>query len=163
RKALLRGVKRGRGKPLEKPPFPKLNESSISEPAFPGVLMGTTKDGLRQAIPPRVHFEYEVQYSDSGKEVPFVVGVLPDLSGKPQEIIARISELDSDKFDAVLKSMKPHLSFDVSDKLSEKSEPVKLTFESLHDFDPAAIAQKIAPLKELLEVRRKLMRLAGRL
>jgi type VI secretion system protein ImpB len=116
--------------------------------------------------PPRVQIEYDVELYGSEKKVqiPFVMGVLTDLSGKPKpdEPLAPVDdreflEIDVDNFNDRLKAMKPHVAFDVPNQLTgEGNLKVDLTFESLDDFSPAAVARKVEGVKALLEARTQL-------
>jgi len=116
---------------------------------------------------PRVQIEYEVEtYGSERKiELPFVMGVMADLSGKPAEALAPVAdrkflEIDIDNFDARLKSMKPRVAFNVENTLTgEGNLGVELTFESMDDFSPAAVARKVDALSKLLEARTQLSNL----
>ncbi len=129
---------------------------------------------LERVRPPRVHVKYDVEVGDAieVKELPFVMGVLGDFTGQPQEPLARLRdrrfvEVTPDNFDSVLESMKPHLSFSVENKLSEDPNAgqlkVDLHFKSLDDFEPEQVARQVKPLRELLELRTKLGDLRGSL
>ena len=129
---------------------------------------------LEKVRPPRVHVAYDVEIGDAieTKELPFVMGVLADLSGQPTEPLARLKdrrfvEITPDNFDNVLESMKPHVSYSVENKLSEDSQAgqlkVDLNFKSLDDFEPEQVARQVKPLRELLELRTKLADLRGSL
>ena len=110
---------------------------------------------------PRVQIEYDVEIYGSEKKVqlPFVMGVLADLSGKSAEPPPAVGdrkllEIDVDNFDDRLKAMKPRASFRVPNTLTGEGElPVDITFESMDDFLPDAIARKVEPLRKLLEAR----------
>ncbi|MBL3528666.1 MAG: type VI secretion system contractile sheath small subunit [gamma proteobacterium endosymbiont of Lamellibrachia anaximandri] len=116
---------------------------------------------------PRVQIEYDVEVYGAEKKVqlPFVMGVMADLSGKPEEALPPISErkmleIDVDNFDERLKSMKPRAAFQVPNTLTgEGSLSVDLTFESMDDFSPAAVARKVGALNELLQARTQLANL----
>lgn len=116
---------------------------------------------------PRVQIEYDVELYGSEKKVqlPFVMGVLADLSGKPAEALPAVAdrkmlEIDVDNFDNRLKSMKPRVAFQVPNSLTgEGNLNVELTFESMDDFSPAAIAQKVDALNTLLQARTQLSNL----
>jgi type VI secretion system protein ImpB len=116
---------------------------------------------------PRVQIEYDVELYGSKKKVqlPFVMGVLSDLSGKPAEPLANIAErkftdVDVDNFDAFLKSQKPRVAFQVPNTLTgEGNINLDITFESMDDFSPAAIARKVDSLNKLLEARTQLANL----
>lgn len=116
---------------------------------------------------PRVQIEYDVELYGAEKKVqlPFVMGVMSDLAGKseePQPAIAdrKFMEIDVDNFDERLKSMKPRAAFSVPNTLTgEGNVAVDITFESMDDFSPAAIAAKVEPLKKLLDARTQLSNL----
>jgi type VI secretion system protein ImpB len=132
-----------------------------------------TQKKLERVRPPRVNISYDVETGGAieTKELPFLMGVLADLSGKPAEALPRVKdrkfvEVTPDNFDAVLKSMKPRVQFSVENKLQPDSGTkigVDITFESLDDFNPEAVAKKVGPLKELLDLRTKLADLRGSL
>lgn len=116
---------------------------------------------------PRVQIEYDVETYGSQKKVqlPFVVGVMSDLSGKPSEPLPAVAdrkmlEIDVDNFDDRLKSMKPRVAFTVPNTLTgEGNLAVDITFESMDDFSPAAVARKVEALNKLLEARTQLANL----
>jgi len=116
---------------------------------------------------PRVQIEYDVEIYGAEKTVqlPFVMGVFSDLSGKPVEPLAPVAErklleIDVDNFDERLKSMKPRVAVQVPNTLTgEGNMAVDITFETMDDFTPAAIARKIEPLRKLLEARSQLSNL----
>jgi type VI secretion system protein ImpB len=129
---------------------------------------------LERVRPPRVHISYDVEVGNAIelKELPFVMGVLGDFTGQPEEPLARLKdrkfvEITLDNFDNVLASMKPHLAYFVENKLSEDPDAgrigVNLRFKSMDDFEPEAVARQIKPLNELLELRTKLSDLRGSL
>jgi type VI secretion system protein ImpB len=131
-----------------------------------------TQKKLERVRPPRVNISYDVETGGAveTKELPFLMGILADLSGTPAEALPRLKdrkfvEINPDNFDAVLKSMKPRVNFAVENKLQEGGGKiaVDVTFESLDDFSPDAVARNIAPLKELLDLRSKLADLRGSL
>ena len=113
---------------------------------------------------PRVQIEYDVELYGAEKKVqlPFVMGVMADLSGSPKEALPQVSdremlEIDVDNFDDRLKAMKPRVAFQVPNTLSgDGNLNVELTFESMDDFSPAAIAQRVDSLKKLLDARTQL-------
>ena len=113
---------------------------------------------------PRVQIEYDVEIYGSEKkiQIPFVMGVLADLSGKPSEPLPDIAdrkflEIDIDNFDARMKAMKPRVAFTVPNTLTgEGNLAVDLTFENMDDFSPAAVARKVDALSKLLEARTEL-------
>jgi type VI secretion system protein ImpB len=129
---------------------------------------------LERVRPPRVHVTYDVEVGDAieVKELPFVMGVLADLSGQPTEPLPRLKErrfveITPDNFDSVLESMHPHTAFSVENKLSDNPNAgqlkVDLNFRSLEDFEPEQVARQVKPLKELLDLRTKLSDLRGAL
>ena len=116
---------------------------------------------------PRVQIEYDVELYGSEKrvELPFVMGVMADLSGKPTEPLPPVADrkflpFDIDNFDDRMKAMKPRVAMSVANTLSGEGQlMVDMTFESMEDFSPAAIAKKIDALKQLLEARTQLANL----
>ena len=125
----------------------------------------------KRVRPPRVNITYEVEIGGAQvmKELPFVVGVISDLSGQPKDPLPRLKdrkfvEIDRDNFDDVLKSMKPRVALRVDNTLKgDGSElSVELNFEKLSDFEPEAIVRQVEPLRKLLEVRGQLKDLQSR-
>jgi type VI secretion system protein ImpB len=116
---------------------------------------------------PRVQIEYDVEVYGAEKKIqlPFVMGVMADLSGKPADPLAPVGdrkflEIDVDNFDERLKSMKPRAAFQVPNTLTgEGNLNVDLTFESMDDFSPAAVAKKVDALSKLLDTRTQLANL----
>jgi len=116
---------------------------------------------------PRVQIEYDVEVFGSQKKVqlPFVMGVLADLSGKPAEALPGVAdrkflEIDVDNFDERLKASKPRVAFQVPNTLTgEGKVAVEMTFESMDDFSPAAVARKVDSLNKLLTARTQLANL----
>ena len=116
---------------------------------------------------PRVQIEYDVELYGAEKKVqlPFVMGVMSDLSGKPAEALPPVAErkfleVDVDNFDERLKSMKPRVAFQVPNTLTgEGNIAVDITFESMDDFSPAAVAKNVEGLKQLFEARQQLANL----
>src|SRR4051794_3280071 len=118
---------------------------------------------------PRVQIEYDVEIYGAEKKVqlPFVMGVMADLSGKPADgnelppiDQRKMLDIDVDNFDDRMKSMKPRVAFRVPNTLTGESElSVDITFESMDDFSPAAVARKVEPLRKLLEARTQLANL----
>jgi type VI secretion system protein ImpB len=116
---------------------------------------------------PRVQIEYDVEVYGAQKKIqlPFVMGVMADLSGTPAEPLPAVAdrkalEIDVDNFDDRLKSMKPRVQFTVPNTLTgEGNLSVDLTFDSMEDFSPAAVARKVDGLNKLLEARGQLSNL----
>lgn len=116
---------------------------------------------------PRVQIEYDVEVYGSEKKVqlPFVMGVLADLSGKPEEPLPAVgdrkfTQIDVDNFDDFMKSQKPRVAFQVPNTLTgEGNLNVAITFDSMDDFSPAAVARKVDSLSKLLEARTQLKNL----
>jgi type VI secretion system protein ImpB len=134
----------------------------------------STQHKLDRVRAPRVHITYDVETGGAieMKELPFVMGVLADLSGQPSEPLPKLKErkfveVTPDNFDDVLKSMKPHLAFKVDNLLSEDPDAgqlgVDLSFESLDDFSPDKVAEQVPALRKLLELRTQLSDLRGSL
>lgn len=116
---------------------------------------------------PRVQIEYDVELYGAEKKIqlPFVMGVLADLSGKPTEAPPPIDQrkfldIDVDNFDSRMKAIKPRVAFQVPNTLTgEGNISVDISFESMDDFSPAAIAGKVDALKKLLDARQQLSNL----
>ncbi len=121
---------------------------------------------------PRVQITYDVEIGDAivMKEIPFVVGVLGDLSGNPDEPLPKLKdrkfiEIDRDNFNSVLEGMKPRLTFKADNKLTDEDTKmaVELKFKSIDDFHPERVADQIGPVKKLVDARRRLSDLLGKL
>ena len=116
---------------------------------------------------PRVQIEYDVELYGAEKKVqlPFVMGVLADLSGKPEEALPAVAdrkalEIDVDNFNDRLKAMKPRVAFQVPNTLTgDGNLNLDITFESMDDFSPAAVAKKVGALNKLLQARDQLSNL----
>jgi type VI secretion system protein ImpB len=116
---------------------------------------------------PRVQIEYDVETNGAMRktEIPFIMGVLADVSGMSAEELPEIDqrkavEIDMDNFDSRLKAMKPRVRFTVPNKLTNQGNlGVELTFENMEDFSPAKIASRVEPLAKLLEARTQLVNL----
>ena len=132
------------------------------------------QDKLTRVRPARVTITYDVETGGAMemKELPFVMGVLGDFTGKPAEPLGNLKlrkfvEVTPDNFDTVLKSMKPRVAFTVANRLTDDPNAgkvaVDITFKSLDDFSPDAVAQQVGPLRELIELRTKLADLRGSL
>jgi len=127
---------------------------------------------LGRVRPPRVHITYDVEVGDAIqlKELPFVVGVLADLSGRPDEPLPQVKdrkfvEIDRDNFDAVLKGMKPRLAYRVDNKLADDDSKlgVELRFSNIQDFEPEQVVNQVEPLRKLAEARKKLSDLMAKM
>ncbi|MBI2241451.1 MAG: type VI secretion system contractile sheath small subunit [Magnetospirillum gryphiswaldense] len=123
--------------------------------------------------PPRVKITYDVETGGAieRKELPFIMGVLADLSGKPAEALPpmkdrKFVEIDRDNFNEVLSSIKPRLTFRVPNKLVAESEDqlsVELQFSHLDDFAPVEVLKQVEPLRQLFEARERLRDLLTKL
>jgi type VI secretion system protein ImpB len=127
--------------------------------------MASIHDKLERVRKPRVHITYQVETEGAmvEKELPFVVGVLGDFSGKPTEPLKPLKDrkfiqIDRDNFNDVMRRMTPGLEFKVENTLKgDQSEmPVKLQFGSMDDFEPGAVVKQVEPLRKLQETRDKL-------
>ena len=129
--------------------------------------MSSSQKFIARNRAPRVQIEYDVEVYGAEKKVqlPFVMGVMSDLSGKPADPLAPVAdrkflEIDVDNFDSRMKSMKPRVAFQVPNTLTgEGNISVDLTFDNMDDFSPAAIAGKVDALSKLLEARKQLQNL----
>jgi type VI secretion system protein ImpB len=134
------------------------------------------KESLQKKVgrvrPPRVHITYDVQVGDAieKKDLPFVVGVMADLSGMPDKPLPPIAKrkfvaIDRDNVNDVMKKIGPRLAFKVPNRLNEDDTKlnVELRFESMDDFAPARIAEQVSPLRKLLELRNSLANLRSSL
>jgi len=116
---------------------------------------------------PRVQIEYDVELYGAEKKVqlPFVMGVLADLSGKPETPLPPVAdrkflEIDVDNFNDRMRAIKPRVAFQVPNVLTgEGNMSVDISFESMDDFSPAAVARKVDALRKLLEAREQLANL----
>jgi type VI secretion system protein ImpB len=134
------------------------------------------KESLQKKIgrvrPPRVQITYDVEIGDAieKRDLPFVVGVLADLSGMPNKPLPPIAKrkfvaIDRDNVNDVMKKIGPRLAFKVPNRLNEDDTKlnVELNFESMDDFQPARIANQVTPLRKLLELRNSLANLRSSL
>ena len=130
-------------------------------------MSGSSQKFIARNRAPRVQIEYDVELYGSAKkmQIPFVMGVMADLSGKPAEPLAPVSdrkflEIDVDNFDDRLKAAKPRVAFQVPNTLTGQGNVnVDITFESMDDFSPAAVARKVDALNKLLTARTQLSNL----
>lgn len=127
--------------------------------------MASVHDKLTRVRKPRVHITYTLETEGAAveKELPFVVGVLGDFSGNPTEKLKPLKDrkfiqIDRDNFDDVLKRMTPGLNLKVDNTIQGDGSqlPVSLKFNSMQDFEPAAIVNQVEPLRKLQETREKL-------
>src|SRR5919198_2152777 len=131
----------------------------------------STQHKLDRVRPPRVHITYDVEIGDAieMKELPFVLGVLSDLSGNPDEPLPRLRdrkfvEIDRDNFNNVMKGMKSRLAFRVDNKLTNDDTKlgIELRFTSIDDFEPERVVHQVEPLKKLLHIRQQLSSLLSK-
>jgi len=132
----------------------------------------STQKKLSRIRPPRVQITYDVEIGDAiqMKELPFVAGIMADLSGKPAEALPKVKdrkfvEIDRDNFNDVLASCAPRLALRVDNKLANDDTKlnVELKFGEIDDFGPVAVVQQIEPLRKLFDARQKLMDLLAKL
>jgi type VI secretion system protein ImpB len=129
--------------------------------------MGSSQKFIARNRAPRVQIEYDVELYGAQKKVqlPFVMGVMADLAGKPADPLPPVGdrkflEIDVDNFDSRMKAMKPRVAFQVPNTLTgEGNLSVDLTFENMDDFSPAAIAANVEGLNKLLDARQQLSNL----
>lgn len=127
---------------------------------------------LDRVRPPRVQITYDVEVGGAIelKELPFVVGVMGDFVGKPEEPLPALKnrkfvEIDADNFNQVLSGMKPRLAYTVENKLQDDGSKlgVELKFDDIDDFHPDNIVQQVEPLRKLIEARQKLTDLRSKM
>ena len=130
----------------------------------------STQHKLDRVRPPRVQITYDVETGDAieKKELPFIVGILADLSGdqgKPPLRDRKFTEIDRDNFNEVMEGINPELSFRVDNKLTDEDDQlnVSLSFEELDDFNPSNLVKQIEPLRKLFEARQRLSDLSAKL
>ena len=134
------------------------------------------KESLQHKIdrvrPPRVQITYDVEVGGAIelKELPFVIGVMGDFVGKPEEPLPafknrKFVEIDPDNFDQVMAGMSPRLAYTVDNKLQDDGSKmgIELKFKSMEDFDPDKIVQQVEPLRKLVEARKKLSDLRSKM
>jgi type VI secretion system protein ImpB len=121
---------------------------------------------------PRVQITYDVETGGAMKavELPFVVGVMADLSGQPKQPLKAIKErqftaIDRDNFNNVMEKAAPRLALRVQDRITGQDQKlsVELNFKTMDDFEPANVARQIAPLKELLDMRNSLTNMLSKM
>jgi len=127
---------------------------------------------LDRVRPPRVQITYDVEIGNAiqMKELPFLAGILSDLSGKPDTPLPPVKdrkfvEIDRDNFNDILRSIRPRLAFRVDNTLKNDGTKlnVELHFENIDDFTPVNVLKQVEPLRRLLEVRQKLVDLLAKL
>lgn len=132
----------------------------------------STQHKLDRVRPPRVQITYDVEIGGAieKKELPLVVGVLADLSGKPEAPLPKLGErrfvsIDRDNFNEVLASLAPRTTLQVDNTLSGDGSKlnVELRFSHIDDFDPAKLVGQVAPLRRLFEARQRLRDLLTKL
>ena len=134
------------------------------------------KESLQHKIdrvrPPRIQITYDVEVGGAIelKELPFVVGVMGDFVGKPEEMLPALKnrkfvEIDRDNFDQVLSGMKPRLAYNVENKLQNDGSKmgIELKFNNIEDFEPDKVVQQVEPLRKLVEARNKLSDLRSKM
>ena len=121
---------------------------------------------------PRVQITYDVETGGAMEktELPFVVGVMADLSGQPKEALRPVKErkmvpIDRDNFNEVLERATPRLAMKVQNRLTgdDSKLAVELNFKNMEDFEPTQVAGQVAPLKELLDMRKRLQELMSKM
>jgi type VI secretion system protein ImpB len=134
--------------------------------------MSSLQHKLDRVRRPRVQITYDVETNGALQkvELPFVVGVLADLSGMPSEALKPLKDrqavyIDRDNFNTVLAKATPRLALRVDNRLTDEATKlaVELKFKTIEDFEPARVAEQIEPLKELLAVRHNLTQLLSKL
>lgn len=134
--------------------------------------MSSVQHKLDRVRRPRVQITYDVETNGAMRkvELPFVVGVLADLSGQPAQPLRPLKErkavaIDRDNFDDVLAKATPRVAMKVPNRLTDENTnlAVELNFKSIEDFEPARVAEQIAPLKQLLEMRLKLTQMLSKM
>jgi len=132
----------------------------------------STQHKLDRIRRPRVHLTYDVDIGGAIqlKELPFVMGVLADLSGKPEESLPRLKdrtfvEIDRDNFNKVLAAIKPRLAFQVDNTLQgdDSKINVEMRFSHITDFEPEQVVKQVEPLRKLLEARDRLSDLVSKM
>ena len=132
----------------------------------------STQQKLSRNRPPRVQITYDVEVGGAieTKELPFVMGVLGDFSGQPKDPLPKVKDrkfinIDRDNFNEVLKGMSPRLQIQVDNRLKDDGTQlgVELQFKKIEDFEPESISEQVAPLKTLLDARKRLSDLRNKL
>lgn len=132
----------------------------------------STQHKLDRVRPPRVQITYDVETGGAiqMKELPFVAGILADLSGKPEEALPKLIdrkfvEIDRDNFNDILSSITPRLTFQVDNKLADDNTKfnIELKFKNIDDFGPVQVLKQVEPLRKLFEARQRLSDLLTKL
>jgi type VI secretion system protein ImpB len=132
----------------------------------------STQHKLDRIRPPRVQITYDVEIGGAiqKKELPLVMGILADLSGKPEQPLPKLKdrkfvEIDRDNFNAILKSITPRATMQVDNKLSKEGGKtnIELKFQHIDDFSPLNIVQQVPALSELFKARQRLNDLLAKL
>lgn len=136
-------------------------------------MADSTQHKLDRVRPPRVQITYDVETGDAieMKELPFIVGVMADLSGKPEVPLPKLKDrkfvnIDKDNFNDVLAATRPRLAFRTTDKISGEPDSqlnVELNFRSMDDFTPLNVVKQVEPLRRLYEARQRLTDLLAKL
>ena len=134
------------------------------------------KESLQHKIdrvrPPRIQITYDVEIGGAieMKELPFVIGVMGDFVGKPEEALPALKnrkfvEIDADNFNQVLSGMKPRLAYTIDNKLQDDGSKmgIELKFDNIEDFEPDNLVQQVEPLRKLVEARQKLSDLRSKM
>ena len=132
----------------------------------------STQHKLDRVRPPRVQITYDVEIGNAieKKELPFIVGIMADLSGKPEKALPKVKdrkfvEIDRDNFNDVLAAIRPRLAFQVNNALAGDGSKlnVELTFANMEDFDAVNVLKQIEPMRKLYDARQKLSDLLTKL
>lgn len=133
----------------------------------------STQHKLDRVRPPRVQITYDVETGGAMqmKELPFVVGIMSDVAGKPLKPLGRLKDrkfisIDRDNFNDVMAAIGPRVTFQVEDKMSgedDKQIPVELIFNNMDDFNPVNVVDQVPALKKLYEARTRLTDLLAKL
>lgn len=133
----------------------------------------STQHKLSRVRPPRVQITYDVETGNAQdkRELPFIVGIMADLSGKPAEALAPVKdrkfvEIDRENFNEVLAASTPRVTLRVPNRLvpdSDEQLAVELSFKHMDDFDPVEIMERVPALKKLLDARKRLRDLVTKL
>lgn len=134
----------------------------------------STQHKLDRVRPPRVQITYDVEIGDAivMKELPFIVGIMADLSGQPAEALPPLKErkyveIDRDNFNDIMKAIEPRLALRVKNTLSQNGEGenlnVELKFNSIDDFSPLNVLKQVEPMRKLFEARTRLADLLTKL